>query len=90
MGETREEYLLRTSEMYRRLRSRAMPERASPAIDLPRDATPPDMARALPRAVAQAPRQGPGFVRRLVTQRPGGREIVLLVFLVLALWFGLR
>ncbi len=68
MSETREDYLLRTSEVYRRLRAPAMTDRDAPAIDLAREATPRDTARALPQAAAPLPPPGPSFVRRLFTR----------------------
>ncbi len=89
MSETREEALLRTSEVYRRLRADALPERSAAAIDLSRDATPPDTARAVAQAIApkeaELPPPGPGFVRRMLTRRPDTREIALLVVVAAAL-----
>jgi hypothetical protein len=101
MGETREESLLRTSEVYRRLRTPVAINRDPPALELSRVAAPPDMARALPQRVEEdlsapeplpmpppEPTPGPGFVRRMFTRRPDLREIVLLLVVALALWLA--
>ncbi len=94
MAETREEHLLRTSEVYRRLRAPALPERTVPAIDLGRDATPPDTARALPQTAEDEafppPAPGPSFVTRLFTRPLEPREFALLALVALALWYSLR
>jgi hypothetical protein len=100
MNETREEVLLRTSEVYRRLRAPVAAERERPALELSRDAPPPDMARALPQQVgddpgapalipppAELPRE-PGFVWRMLTRKPDLREIALLTAVALVLWFA--
>ncbi len=91
MDETREERLLRTSEIYRRLRAPVEVARPTAAIDL----TPPDSMRALPHpapdpeapATAALPPE-PNFVRRMFTRRLDTREIVLLVLVVAALWYS--
>jgi hypothetical protein len=95
MDETREERLLRTSEIYRRLRAPVAARRSAPAIDLARDATPPDTARALPQSAPQSegppaapPPPEPNFVRRMFTRRLETREVVLLVLVVVALWLS--
>lgn len=99
MAETREEMLLRTSEVYRRLRAPVSADRPPPAIELLRDVAPPDTARARPQeTVAEAeaepppppalPPPGPSFVRRMLTRRLDLREIVLLVFAVVILWLA--
>lgn len=88
MAETRAQYLLRTSEVYRRRRAQALPERTVPAIDLVCDATPPDTARARPQPTeedAPLPPPGPSFVKRLFPRRLHAREIVLLALVALAL-----
>ena len=101
MDETREEVLLRTSEVYRRMKAPVAAERERPALELSRDAFPPDMARALPQQaeadpaapapplprVAPLPREA-GFVWRMLTRRPDLREITLLAVVALALWFA--
>jgi hypothetical protein len=91
MDETREERLLRTSEIYRRLRTPVEAPRPTTPIDL----TPPDSARALPHPgpepaaqVAEPRPPEPNFVRRLFTRRLDTREIVLLVLVVAALWYS--
>lgn len=100
MDETREEVLLRTSEVYRRMKAPVAAERERPALELSRDAFPPDMARALPQQaeadpaarVTPLPREAPpreaGFVWRMLTRRPDLREITLLAVVALALWFA--
>lgn len=98
MAETREEMLLRTSEVYRRLRAPVSAERPAPAIELLRDVAPPDTARARPQEPVEEaeaepptpalPPPGPSFVRRMLTRRLDLREIVLLVFAVVILWLA--
>ena len=88
--ETRADQLLRTSEVYRRMRSQAVPVRADPAIELARNSAPHDTARALPNpqpndAAADPPPPGPHFARRMLTRRLDIREIVLLALVLIAL-----
>ncbi len=88
--ESRTDQLLRTSEVYRRMRSQAVPVRSDPAIELARDSAPHDTARALPIPVADDPEAdlpppGPHFARRMLTRRLDIREVVLLVLVLIAL-----
>ena len=85
MANDREDHLLRTSEIYRRLRAHAAPERSVPPVELARDTGPPDSARALAPPEPQVPPPGPAFWRRMLTRKPDLREIVLLVVVAAAL-----
>ncbi|PZR00018.1 MAG: hypothetical protein DI533_05195 [Cereibacter sphaeroides] len=85
MADDREEHLLRTSEIYRRLRAHSAPERSVPPVELARDTGPPDSARAMAPPEAEAPPPGPVFWQRMLTRKPDLREIVLLIVVAAAL-----
>lgn len=85
-AETRADVLMRTSEIYRRMRSDAAPVVSEPPVELARDRGPVDTARALPPETGPAlPPPGPTFLRRMLTRRPDIREVVLLVLVAAAL-----
>jgi hypothetical protein len=88
--ETRAEHLMRTSEMYRRLRSEVAPAPSTPAVELARDLAPVDTVRAVaPDPEEELSPRGPTFLRRMVTRRIDPRE-VMLILIVIAVWFANR